>query len=101
MTFRDILLIIVCLLMFGAAFVWLTPALSDIRNLQEELHTLQMKHEAQEQEVAQLQKEIDDLRSGKPQAVERVAREKFGYCRPGEEVFHFERPPKPAAEAQG
>ena len=90
MTFRDILLIIVCLIMFGAAFVWLTPAISDIRILQEELQALQMKHEAQQQEVAQLQKEIDELRSGKPQAVERVAREKFGYCRPGEEVFHFE-----------
>ncbi len=90
MTFRDILLIIVCLIMFGAAFVWLTPAISDIRILQEELQALQMKHEAQQQEVAQLQREIDALRSGKPQAVERVAREKFGYCRPGEEVFHFE-----------
>ncbi|HOG49185.1 MAG TPA: septum formation initiator family protein [Lentisphaeria bacterium] len=90
MTFRDILLILVCVILFGVAFVLLTPALSDIRNLQEELQTLQMKYEAQQQEVAQLQKEIDDLRSGKPQAVERVAREKFGYCRPGEEVFHFE-----------
>ncbi len=90
MTFRDIVLIVVFLSLFGLAFVCLTPTMSNIRDLQDELQALQTKHDAQQQEVAQLRKEIDALRSGNPQAVERVAREKFGYCRPGEEVFHFE-----------
>lgn len=90
MPFRDIVLIVVFLLLLGLAFVSLTPAMSNVRELQDELQALQQRHLEQQEEIAQLRREIDALRNGNPQAVERIAREKFGYCRPGEEVFHFE-----------
>ena len=90
MTFRGIVLIIVFLLLLGLAFVCLTPAMSNVRELQDQLQVLQERHLEQQEEIAQLRRDIDALRSGNPQAVERIAREKFGYCRPGEEVFHFE-----------
>lgn len=90
MTFRDVMLILVVLTLLGVAVVILTPAWNNVRDLQDEVHLLQARHEEQKTEIEQIRREVDELRSGNPQAVERVAREKFGYCRPGEEVYQFE-----------
>ncbi|MEA2012562.1 MAG: septum formation initiator family protein [Verrucomicrobiota bacterium] len=40
-----------------------------------------------------LQEEIDNLETS-PSAVERVAREKFGFSAPGEKIYHFDKQPK-------
>jgi hypothetical protein len=38
-----------------------------------------------------LNRELRELRTDY-RAIERVAREKFGMCKPGEEIYHFEEP---------
>ena len=40
-----------------------------------------------------LQEKIDNLENT-PMAVERVAREKFGFCAPGEKIYHFDKQPQ-------
>ena len=50
---------------------------------------LQTQLQIEEAKSRQLQAQIDELRND-PNAVERLAREKLGYARPGETVIHFE-----------
>lgn len=80
--------------------VWLIPYYNEYRK------SVRTRAE-KEQEVleqaaanAQLRNRIFDLKTN-PRAIERVAREKFGYCRPNEIVYDFTPPvePRPAPGA--
>lgn len=90
MTFRDFMLVVVLLGLAGVAVVALAPSLAEVRRLREEIAQLQEKQKAQEDRFVLLRQEMDDLQRGEARAVERVAREKFGYCRPGEEIIHMD-----------
>lgn len=90
MTFRDFMLVVVLLAFAAVAVVVLAPPLAEVRRLRQEIAELQEKQKEQDERFVLMRQEMDALQRGEPRAIERVAREKFGYCRPGEEIIHMD-----------
>ena len=90
MTFRDFMLVVVLLALAAIAVVVLAPPLAEVRRLRQEIADLQEKQKDQDERFVLMRQEMDDLQRGDPRAIERVPREKFGYCRPGEEIIHMD-----------
>ncbi len=89
MKVMNIFLIVSLLLILGTAGLMLAPHYLSYQTLKADLAQAQKQLEEQKQEVMQLQQEIASLRSDRRE-IERVAREKFGWCREGETVYHFD-----------
>ncbi len=78
--------------------VWYLPLIQQNERMRK--HILKLDNHIQKEEEAgkQLRASIDALRYDS-KAVERLAREKFGYAKPGETVIRFEEPrTNPAAQ---
>lgn len=86
----NFIIIFIIILAIIAGFGLLTPPYSQISELRREISLLEKIQKEQREEIELLQKEIDALRLNNPKAVEKIAREKFGYCRPGEEVYQVD-----------
>ena len=68
----------------------LAPQRRQISELKEELRR-QKEYQAQlEHEIRRIGSDIDKLRANDPAMIENVARNKFGYCRPGEVPYTVE-----------
>jgi cell division protein FtsB len=65
------------------------PLLQQNERMRADIMHLQTQLQVEEAKSRQLQAQIDELRND-PNAVERLAREKLGYARPGETVIRFE-----------
>ena len=74
-----------------AVAVWYMPLIQRNERMQKEILRLNTQIEQNEEAIKLLKAEMDALRTD-PQAVERLARNKFGYARPGETVVRFEEP---------
>lgn len=72
--------------------IWYAPLFQQNERMRKEILRLDNELKAGEEEGRQLKAATDALRSD-PKAVERLAREKLGYARPGETVVRFEPPP--------
>ncbi len=86
---------LVILLLFVAALlavvVWYLPLLRQNERMRQELMRRDTQVHQEEERMRQLDSGIRSLRSD-PRAVERLAREKLGYVKPGETRFQFEAP---------
>jgi len=82
------LFFIAVILMVG---VWYLPLIQQNERMRR--HILKLDNQVQKEEEAskQLRASIDALRYDS-KAVERLAREKFGFAKPGETVIRFEEP---------
>ena len=80
------LVIVAFLLLIGMKFL---PLLQQNERMRADILHLQTQLQIEEAKLKQLQAQIDELRND-PNAVERLAREKLGYARPGETVIRFE-----------
>ncbi len=105
MDVRNYLWGTVLLLACGLALYFLLPAYSDYHRTKGDVSELKLSLTMQEHEIQRLQREIRSLRTDY-RAIERVAREKFGLCKDGEKIYHFDdaQPPEGGAkrsEAQG
>jgi cell division protein FtsB len=80
------LVIVAFLLLIGMKFL---PLLQQNERMRSDILHLQTQLQIEEAKLKQLQAQIDELRND-PNAVERLAREKLGYARPGETVIRFE-----------
>ena len=88
MSSRILVAIIVLLALTGVGATYLVPKYKE--NLQERKR-LKDTQESYRQNMIKLEqgrKQIHDLKTS-PKAISRVAREKFGFCKPGEKVYHF------------
>ena len=65
------------------------PLLQQNERMRADIMRLQTQLQIEEAKSRQLQAQIDELQND-PNAVERLAREKLGYAKPGETVIHFE-----------
>ena len=74
------------LLLIGMYYL---PLIQQNERMRADIMRLQTQLQIEEASSKQLQAEIDALRND-PNAIERLAREKLGYARPGETVIHFE-----------
>lgn len=92
-TMSTYLLLFVLALVFAAAAVLLLPVYRSYQKKQAELGTLNEKLNDRRDESARLNTEVADL-TRSPEAVEKVAREKFGLVREGERVIRYPVPEK-------
>lgn len=74
------------LLLIGMYYL---PLIQQNERMRADIMRLQTQLQIEEASSKQLQAEIDALRND-PNAIERLARERLGYARPGETVIHFE-----------
>lgn len=80
----------VLILVLGSAAI-LLPAYYDYRRARSDLTRVQSELARQEEEMLRLRRDIRRLRTDY-RAIEKVAREKFGYCRDEETIYHFDDP---------
>ena len=99
MDVRNYLWGAVLLLACGVALYFLLPAYSDYHRTKGDVSELKQSLTMQEHEIQRLQREIRSLRTDY-RAIERVAREKFGLCRDGEKIYHFDGTPPPEGDAK-
>jgi cell division protein FtsB len=71
-----------------AVGVWYLPLIQQNERYRREILRLDQKLAEQTAEQRQLNTAIEQ--SNDPKAIERLAREKFGYAKPGETVIRFE-----------
>ncbi len=85
----------------AAVGVWYLPLIQQNERMRKEILRLENQIKQEEEISRQLRLSIDALRND-PRAVERLAREKLGYAKPGETVIRFESPAtNPAAVRSG
>jgi cell division protein FtsB len=80
-------LIIVAVIMLVA--IWYLPGTQQKERMLKEIQKQDAQIQSAEETQKQLKSSMDTLRSD-PKAVERLARDKFGYAKPGETVVRFE-----------
>jgi cell division protein FtsB len=71
--------------------VWYLPLIERNQNTRKEILRLDKEIQRGEEHKRQLRAAIDSLQRD-PKAVERLARERLGYAKPGETVIRFETP---------
>ena len=83
-----------CLL---GVFFWYLPVFEQNERMRQQIMALENEVKAEEQKQARLQTAIRNLRDD-PKTVERLAREKLGFAKPGEMVILFEKQTPPTVE---
>jgi cell division protein FtsB len=83
------LIVIACLL---GVFFWYLPVFEQNARMRHQILTLENQVKIEEQKQKMFETAIRNLRED-PKTVERLARERLGYAKPGETVIYFE-PPK-------
>jgi cell division protein FtsB len=71
--------------------VWYLPLIKQNERMRKEILRLDTQIQKEEDVSKQLKLAIDSLKRD-PKAIERLARERLGYARPGETVIRFESP---------
>jgi cell division protein FtsB len=80
------LIVMACLL---GVFFWYLPVFQQNTRMRQHMLLLEGQIKTEEQQKARLETSIRNLRED-PKTVERIAREKLGYAKPGETVIYFE-----------
>lgn len=86
------------ILLVGAAVgvaVWfclIIPKTMENNDLREELAVKEQQQRKLEGDLRETKRQIMHLQKKDPEAVEAIARDKFGYCREGEEIYDIEMP---------
>jgi len=89
MNFRDSVFVMSVIIIACVATYVLLPVYTQYRGQRRALTEMEKRLGFQEAETRALRQEITALRTD-PHAIERVAREKFGLCRPNEKIYHFD-----------
>ena len=80
-----ILLMVICVAVYA-----LMPAFADYRQARTQARELEEQLAELDVEMRDIGEELRGLKTD-PRAVERVAREKFGWCRDNEKIYHFDK----------
>jgi cell division protein FtsL len=86
---RLVMVLLLAAGLLGLA-VWYLPLIRQNERMRKEVLRLDAELQKAAEENRQLKNSIEALSD--PKAVERIAREKLGYARPGETVIRFEQP---------
>lgn len=85
---RVVIFLLLLAVLLGIA-VWYLPLIQQNERVRKEVLRLDTQVQKEEEASKQLKTSIDSLRND-PKAVERLARERLGYSKPGETVIRFE-----------
>ncbi len=88
---KAVIVLIVAAIVFGVG-IWYLPLINQNERMRQELHRLATEVKREEDLARQTKSAMDALRND-PRTVERLAREKLGYAKPGETVIRFQNPP--------
>ena len=94
--------LIIFLLLAAAAVgvaVWYLPLIQQNERMRKQKTRLEIQIKQEETNERQLKNTIEAIQKD-PKTVERLAREKLGYAKPGETVIRFEPPPVSPAPAR-
>lgn len=89
---EQFLFTIACIVVLCTLGYFLFPIYARHKAAVEKQERLELQIMTLDYECRQLEKEIHALNTN-PKAVERVARENMGWCRPDEKIYHFDPPP--------
>lgn len=81
------LIVLACLL---GVFFWYLPVYEQNQRMRQQIMALEAQIKAEEAKQHELETAISNLKDD-PKTVERLAREKLGYAKPGETVIFFVR----------
>ncbi len=84
---HSLVAIFIFVILLGGGF-WLVKPWQDYGRTQKALQSKEREIQQRQIDNDRLRREINDLKTD-PQAVERVARDKFGWCMPTEKVYDF------------
>ena len=87
--FRLVLALLVVAGVLGIA-LWYKPVIQENQRMREEKLALDGKIEKENETARKLDLELRALQN--PATIERLARERLSYAKPGENVIHFDRP---------
>lgn len=87
---KLIVLLLLLASLLGIA-LWYFPLIRHNERLRKEILVLEAEIRKEEENQKRLKASIDAL--GDPRTVERLAREKLSYAKPGETIIRFESPP--------
>lgn len=73
-----------------AIFLWYQPVIQENQRMREEKLALDVKIEKESETARKLDASLRALQN--PTTVERLARERLSYAKPGEDVIHFDPP---------
>ena len=72
-------------------FLWYQPVIQENQRLRRSKLDLEKKIEAEQEKARKLDAEFRALQN--PATIERLARERLSFAKPGENVIHFDPPP--------
>ena len=85
---RVVVFLVLVAMLLGVG-VWYLPLIKQNERMRKEVLRLDTQIQKEEEAAKRLKTSVDALRND-PRAVERLAREKLGYAKPGETVIRFE-----------
>ncbi len=88
---KAVIALILVAVVVGVA-IWYLPLINQNERMRQELHRLATEVKREEDLSRQMKSTTDALRND-PRTVERLAREKLGYAKPGETIIRFQNPP--------
>lgn len=91
---RQLAVLLVFLAGLLAVVVWYLPLIRKNEKMRQQIYHKSVQIRQEEERGRQLDNSIRALRTD-PKALERLAREKFGYVKPGEIRIQFEPPAHP------
>lgn len=94
MTKLDLLIVTIVAICIVIGFFLFVPPVSQINQLQREVQQQQEQRQALEDKVAEYDRQIEKIRRNDPEEIERIARDRLGFGRDGEEIFPLEIPEK-------
>lgn len=86
---HALIVVIVAFTIVVGAFAMLVPVYQKMREAEQTVEAKTEAHEILRGEIMSLKQEIHDLEHNSA-ATERVAREKYNYCREGETIYIYE-----------
>jgi cell division protein FtsB len=95
---RVVIFLLLLAGLIGVA-VWYRPLIKHNEALRKRIFDLETQVQREEQDNRKLEAAIKAIQTD-PRTVERVAREKLNWAKPGETVIRFEEPPRAALPAQ-
>ena len=97
MTKLDLLITAIVAIVIFICFFLFVPPVSEIHQLRKNLLQEQQHHQNLEEKVSEFERQIDKIKRNDPEEIERIARDRLGYGREGEEIFQLEVPEKQPA----
>src|ERR1039457_3379678 len=85
---RVVIFLLLLAVLLGIA-VWYLPLIQQNERMRKEILRLDEKEKVEKETYKQFKASIETLQND-PKAVERLARERLGYAKPGETVIRFE-----------